>query len=176
MAIENWSFDTAHSSVGFWVRHLMVSKVHGRFTQWTGSLAFDEQNPALSSVEVSIDATSIDTRVEQRDTHLRSADFFEVDKYPTLTFKSTSVESVGANHFKVKGDFTLHGVTHPVELDVEYTGRVKHPYGGERLGFEAHTTISRKDFGLTWNMALEAGGLTVSDKVTIDLDIQASKA
>ena len=175
MAIESWTFDTAHSTVGFWVRHLMVSKVHGRFTQWSGNLAFDPDHPELSSVEVSIDTASIDTREAQRDTHLRSADFFDVEKFPALTFKSTAVAATGTGHYKVTGDLTLHGVTHPAELAVAFTGRAKHPYGGERLGFEASTSINRSDYGVVWNMVLEAGGLTVSDKVTIDLDVQATR-
>jgi polyisoprenoid-binding protein YceI len=175
MALEKWNFDLAHSSVGFWVRHLMISKVHGRFTKWTGEIAFDAEDPSKSSVEVQIDAASIDTQEAQRDGHLKSADFFDVEKFPHITFKSTSVTGK-SEAFDAHGDLTLHGVTHPVVLHVEYAGRTKHPMGGERAGFSAHTSINRKDYGLHWNMVLEAGGVGVGDKVEINLEIQATKA
>jgi polyisoprenoid-binding protein YceI len=176
VALEKWTFDPVHSTVGFWVRHLMISKVHGRFTQWSGTLEFDEKNPAASRVEVQIDAASVDTKEAQRDGHLKSPDFFDVEKHPHITFKSTGVEVAGEAHYKVTGDFTLHGVTHPVTLDVEYHGRAMHPRGGERAGFSARTSINRKDYGMHFNMALETGGVVVSDKVEIELDIQAVKA
>ncbi|MGO8999116.1 MAG: YceI family protein [Polyangiaceae bacterium] len=176
MAAESWSFDTVHSSVNFWVRHLMVSKVHGRFTKWSGSFVFDEKAPASSRVEVEIDAASIDTREPQRDTHLRSADFFEVEKYPSLKFVSTKVESTGENEFKVTGDLTMHGVTKPVTLDVEYAGRAKHDRMGERIGFSARGHLSRKEWGLVYNQVLEAGGLALSDKIDLQLEIEATKA
>jgi polyisoprenoid-binding protein YceI len=173
MAIENWSFDLVHSSINFWVRHLMVSKVHGRFGQWTGSLQLDESNLAASSLDIQIDAASIDTREPQRDTHLRSADFLEAEKYPHLTFKSTAVKVAGKDSFEVQGNLTIRGVTKPVTLEVESSGRVKDPWGGERAGFSAHGSIERKDFGLTWNKALEAGGVVVGDKVEISIEIEA---
>lgn len=176
MAVEKWQFDTVHSSVGFWVRHLMISKVRGHFSKWSGTVDFDEANPSASRVEVQIDAASIDTKEPQRDGHLRSPDFFDVEKYPHISFTSTAVDRAGDGHFHVKGDLTLHGVTHPVTLDVEYAGRAAHPQGGERVGFSAHTSINRKDYGLVWNMVLEAGGVALSDKVEIELDVQASKA
>lgn len=175
MATEKWTFDPVHSTVGFWVRHLMISKVHGRFTQWSGTLEFDEKNPAASHVEVEIDTASVDTKDAQRDGHLKSPDFFDVEKYPKITFKSTSVEVVGENHYHVKGDFTLHGVTHPVTLDAEYAGRAKHPMGGERAGFSARTSINRKDYGVAFNIVMEAGGLALSEKVEIELELQAVK-
>lgn len=174
MTAHQWMFDTAHSTVGFWVRHLMVTKVHGAFTKWTGTLELDEQDPARSHVEVEIDVASIDTKEPQRDAHLRSADFFEVEKYPRMTFKSSSIERVGDGRFKITGDLTIRGNTRSVSLDVEDGGRAKHPMTGDlRAGFSAHTSFKRSEFGLTWNAVLEAGGVAVSDKVEINLEIQA---
>jgi polyisoprenoid-binding protein YceI len=175
MALQKWDFDLVHSSINFWVRHLMVSKVHGRFGKWTGLLEFDEEKPANSRIEVHIEAASIDTKEPPRDNHLRSADFLEAEKHPELTFKSTSVEGRDGR-FQVKGDLTIHGVSKPVVLDAEFAGRVKDPWGGERAGFSAHTSISRKDFGLVWNQALEAGGIAVGDKVEINIEVEAIKA
>jgi polyisoprenoid-binding protein YceI len=175
MALENWNIDTVHSTVGFTVRHLMVSKVHGLFTKWKGTLAFDEANVAASQVEVTIDVASVDTREPQRDAHLRSGDFFEAEKFPQMTFKSTKVQGTKAA-FKVTGDLTLRGVTKSVVLDVEYAGRTVHPQLGERAGFSAHTSINRKDFGVTYNQVLEAGGLALSEKVDIVIEIEATKA
>jgi polyisoprenoid-binding protein YceI len=176
MAVESWSFDLVHSSLGFWIRHLMISRVHGRFARWTGTLAFDEQDPSKSKVEVEIDAASIDTKEPQRDTHLRSADFFEVEKYPHITFKSTAVRPGDDGRFEIDGDLTMHGVTRPVVLHAEYAGRTKHPQMGERIGFSAHVSVSRKDFGLTYNMVLEAGGVALGDKIEVSIDIEAVKA
>jgi polyisoprenoid-binding protein YceI len=174
MAAQTWKFDTAHSTVGFWVRHLMVTKVHGAFTKWSGTLELDDQDPVRSHLEVQIDAASIDTKEPQRDGHLRSPDFFDVEKYPNITFKSTGVERAGEGHYHVTGDLTIRGVTHPVKLDVEDGGRAKHPMAGDhRAGFSAHGSIKRSEFGLTWNAALEAGGVAVSDKVEINLEVQA---
>ncbi len=173
MAAETWSFDLVHSSINFWVRHLMVSKVHGRFGQWTGSLELDEVNPSASRLEVQIDAASIDTREPARDTHLRSADFFEVEKYPHLTYKSTSVKAAGEGRYEVQGDLTLHGITKPVLLEVEHAGRINDPYGGVRAGFSAKASLLRKDFGLTWNKAIEAGGVAVGDKIEINIEVEA---
>jgi polyisoprenoid-binding protein YceI len=175
MALETFSIDTVHSSVGFTVRHLMVSKVHGVFTKWSGSFAFDDANLPASHVEASIDVASVDTREAQRDGHLRSADFFEAEKFPQMTFKSTKVEG-STDHFKVTGDLTLRGVTKPVVLDVEYAGRAVHPQMGERAGFSATTSINRKDFGVSFNQVLDAGGLALSEKVDIVLEVQAGKA
>jgi polyisoprenoid-binding protein YceI len=167
MAAEKWSFDTVHSSVNFWVRHLMVSKVHGRFGKWSGSFVFDESAPQNSRVEVEIDASSIDTKEPQRDGHLRSADFFDVEKFPTIKFASTKVEKTGDSDYKLTGDLTMHGVTKPVTLDVEYGGRATHPQMGERAGFSARGTLNRKDFGLIWNQALDAGGVALGDKIEL---------
>ena len=135
MTIENWKFDTVHSSLNFWVRHLMVAKVHGRFTQWTGSLAFDAEAPERSRVEVQIDAASVDTREPQRDAHLKSPDFFDVDKYPAMAFKSRRVERAGddSNHYRVVGDLTLHGVTREIALEATLEGQTTAHYLAERL-------------------------------------------
>ena len=174
-ARSTWAFDQAHSSVNFTVRHMVVSKVRGRFTKWDGTLAMDETNPVGGSVEVSIDAASIDTGVEQRDGHLRSPDFFDVAKFPTLTFKSTRVEAPSAGALKVTGDLTMHGVTRPVVLDVEYSGSAKDPWGGVRAGFSARTTIDRKDFELTYNQLLETGGVLVGETVEIAIEAEMVK-
>jgi polyisoprenoid-binding protein YceI len=172
MAVEHWNFDLVHSSISFWVRHLMISKVHGRFQQWTGSLEFDDQNPTSAKVEVQLEAGSIDTKEPQRDAHLRSADFLEADKYPHITFKSTAISRSGSE-LSMAGDLTVHGVTKPVTLAVEYAGRVKDPWGGERIGFTAKTSLNRADYGLTWNKAIEAGGVVVGDKVEIEIEVEA---
>jgi polyisoprenoid-binding protein YceI len=175
VAVEKWKLDPVHSSIGFWVRHLMISKVHGRFAQWSGSLEFDPENPSASHVEATIEAASIDTKDAQRDGHLKSPDFFDVEKHPNITFKSTGVAAAGEGRFTVKGDLTLHGVTNPVTLDVEYAGQQTHPQGGTRAGFSAHTSINRKDYGIVFNMVLDTGGVALSEKVEIDLDIQGVK-
>ncbi len=174
--MANWSFDTAHSSIGFTVRHLMISKVRGHFGRWTGTFDYDEQDPTRSRLEVQIDAASIDTREDKRDAHLRSPDFFDVEKYPQLTFKSTRVERDGGDDFVVTGDLAIHGVTRAVSLKVEGLGRSKDPWGGERVGFSASTSINRKDFGLHWNVALETGGVLVGEKIEIAIEIEAVRA
>lgn len=171
-----WTIDPAHSSVEFAVRHLMITTVRGRFTGVKGTVTVDEAEPAKSTVEVVIDAASIDTREPQRDTHLRSADFFDVERFPTLTFRSTTVDGVAGKPFRLAGDLTIHGVTRPVVLDVEPEGRIKDAWGGIRSGFTATTKIKRSEFGLTWNQLLEAGGVTVSDEVKIALDVQLVSA
>jgi polyisoprenoid-binding protein YceI len=176
MASEKWQFDDVHSSVNFSVRHMMVSRVRGRFDKWTGTLLFDPEKPGDSQVEVTIEAASINTQEPQRDDHLRSPDFLDVEKYPHITFKSTAFEPVGGNLFKVSGELTIHGVTRPVTLDVEFLGRSKDPWGGERIGFSATTTINRKDFGLEWNQLLETGGVLVGDEVRIEIEVEAVKA
>jgi polyisoprenoid-binding protein YceI len=171
-----WTIDPAHSSVEFAVRHLMITTVRGRFTDVKGTVTADEVDPSKSTVEVVIDAASIDTREPQRDAHLRSADFFDVEKFPTLTFRSTGVGRGDAESFTLAGDLTIHGVTRPVVLDVQSEGRIKDAWGGIRSGFTATTKIKRSDFGLTWNQLLEAGGVTVSDEVKISLDVQLVSA
>jgi polyisoprenoid-binding protein YceI len=174
MAGQTWTFDTVHSILGFSVRHLMVSKVHGAFTKWSGTIELDEQDPTRSRAEAQIDAASVDTKDGDRDGHLRSADFFDVEHHPKITFKSTAIERAGEGRYLVSGDLTIRGVTRPIKLDVEDGGRSKHPMiGDQRAGFSAHTTIHRSEFGLKWNAVLEAGGVAVSDKVEINLDLQA---
>jgi polyisoprenoid-binding protein YceI len=172
-ARKHYTFDLSHSSVGFHVRHLMISKVHGRFTSWNGTLEIDEADLRRSKVAVEIDAASVDTKEAKRDEHLRSADFFDVEKFPHLTFTSTAVEVVDDENLRVTGDLTIHGITRPVVLAVERSPEVKDPWGGTRTGFSATATVSRKDFGLTWNALLEAGGVAVGDKITIQLEIEA---
>ena len=170
-----WSFDLVHSSVNFTVRHMVVSKVRGRFTKWDGSLVMDEQKPAGGRVDVVIDAASIDTGVEQRDGHLKSPDFFDVARFPTIAFKSTKVEPAGSGVLKVTGELTLHGVTRPVVLDVEYAGSAKDPWGGVRAGFSARTSLDRKEFGLTYNQLLETGGVLVGETVEISIEAEMVK-
>ena len=175
MATQRYTIDPSHSGIHFTVRHLVISKVRGAFGRWQGTVDFDDKDLASSKVSAVIEAASIDTREPKRDEHLRSADFFDVERFPELRFESTSIERDG-DEYRVHGDLTIHGVTHPVLLAVEALGGGKDPWGNERLGFQARTTISRKDFGLTWNQALEAGGVLVGDKIEIELDVQAVKA
>ena len=169
-----WQVDPTHSSLDFTVRHAMVAKVRGRFTDFTGTLRLDEERPENSSAEVSVELASVDTGNAQRDEHLRTSDFFEVEKHPTMTFVSTGATVRGADEYTLTGDLTIHGVTKPVKFDVSLQGTAVDPFGNERIGFEGTTTINRKDWGLTWNAPLEAGaGVLVSDKVTITLDVSA---
>ncbi len=170
---NTWKLDPAHTQVEFAVKHMMITTVKGRFTDVEGTIVTDEEDPTASSVEVTIDAASIDTRVEDRDNHLRSADFLDVENHPELTFRSTEVEQVGDNEYRMKGDLTIRGVTRPVELHVEEEGRGRDPWGGTRAGFTATTEISRKEWGLTWNQTLETGGVLVADKVRISISAQA---
>jgi len=170
-----WALDLVHSSIGFTVRHLVVSKVRGKFGRWTGTIRMDEHDLAAAQVDVSIETASVDTGVEQRDNHLRSADFFDVEKFPAMTFKSTGVEKEKAGTLHLHGNLTLHGVTRPVTLEVEYAGSQKDPWGGFRAGFSARTSLDRKEFGLTYNQLLETGGVVVGEKVDIDIEIEAVK-
>ena len=168
--------DLAHSTAQFSVKHLMVSNVRGEFTKLTGTVELDEQDITRSRVQATIDASTIATRDEKRDAHLKSADFFGVEKYPTITFKSTSVQKAGKGKLKVTGDLTLHGVTRQVVLDVEGpSAEAKDPWGNVKIGANASTRINRKDFGLTWNTALEAGGVLVGEEVAITLDLELTK-
>ena len=175
MATQKWDIDPVHSSINFSVRHLMVSKVRGQFSTWSGSFEFDPRNPLTTKVDIQIDANSIDTKDAQRDGHLKSADFLETEAHPHITFKGKSIEKKGGDEYKLSGDLTVHGTTLPVTLDVEYSGQAKDPWGGERVGFSAHTSINRKDFGLAWNQALETGGLLVGEKVDIQIELEAVK-
>ena len=172
----SWNLDPAHTSVQFSVRHLMVSTVRGAFGKLSGTVQVEEKDLTRSKIQATIDAASIDTRVEKRDTHLKSPDFLDVARYPTIVFVSKKVEAGAPGHFKVIGDLTLHGVTREVSLDVEGpTPEIKDPWGNTRAGAQATTTINRKDFGLTWNQVLETGGVAVGDEVTITIDVEATK-
>lgn len=170
-----WMIDPAHSRIEFLVRHMMISKVRGVFENFTGSVALDEENPENTAVEVEIDASSINTREERRDAHLRSADFLDAENYPTLTFRSKTVERLGENAARMTGELTIRGVTRPVVMDVEFNGIAKSPWGQESAGFTAHTAINRKDWGLTWNQALETGGVLVSDEIEINIELELIK-
>ncbi|MGB0062655.1 YceI family protein [Candidatus Binatus sp.] len=173
---DTWQIDPMHTNVEFTVRHMMISNVKGQFQKTSGTITVNGNDPASAKIDATIDASSIDTRVEKRDMHLKSPDFLDVAKYPTITFKSTKVEAEGPNKFKVTGDLTLHGVTKPVVLEVESSGPPIHdPMGNTRAGASATTTIKRSDFGLTWNKALEAGGVMVGDEIAISIDVEAIK-
>jgi polyisoprenoid-binding protein YceI len=169
-----WALDAAHSNVEFSVRHLMIATVRGRFAEVRGTVVIDELDPAASEIDVTITAASIDTRVAQRDEHLRSADFFDVEKFPVLTFKSRQVKPTGGG-LTVTGDLTIRGITREVVLDVTEHGRQRDPWGGQRAGFSASGKIRRSDFGLTWNQTLEAGGVVVGDEITISIDAELVK-
>jgi polyisoprenoid-binding protein YceI len=173
MTNTEWNIDTTHTQIGFAVRHMVVSKVRGRFGKYAGKLALDEVDFTRSSVAVTIDASSIDTGAADRDTHLRSPDFFDVARFPELVFRSGRIERVGNDRYRVHGDLTIRDVTRAVELDVEIGGRGMDPWGNERIGLFAKTSIDRKDFGLTWNQVLETGGILVGDRIDIELDVQA---
>jgi polyisoprenoid-binding protein YceI len=166
-----YAVDPAHSTVEFIVRHLMIAKVRGRFTTFTGQVALPSGSDLPSSISATIKAASIDTREEQRDGHLRSADFFDAEKFPQLTFRSTRIHGE-PDEFTIDGDLTIHGVTHPVKLNGTFEGRATDPWGNQRIGYAAHGKISRKDFGLTWNAALETGGVAVSDEVRLELNVE----
>ena len=170
-----WNIDPAHSAAEFKVRHMMIANVKGHFSKLSGELSLDESNVANSSVQVSIEAASIETRDDQRNAHLKSADFFDVEKYPLLSFKSDKIKQNG--ELSVEGDLTIHGVTRRVSFDIEGpTPPTKDPWGGTRVAVSATTKINRKDFGLTWNAALETGGILVGDEVTITLEAEFLKA
>ena len=176
MATTTWNIDTTHSGIHFSIRHMVVAKVRGAFKAFSGTVQLDEQAPASSSVSVRIEVASIDTGVEQRDNHLRSPDFFDVAKCPAITFQSTKVEKASGNNLRVTGNLTIRDVSREVVLDVEQLGTGKDPWGQLRVAFEAKTSVDRRDFGLTWNQALEAGGVLVGEKVEISLEVQAVQA
>lgn len=171
--MPTWNIDPAHTTVEFSVRHMMVTTVRGSFQKVSGTLNFDPDNPANSSVEVTIDAASIDTRVDDRDNHLRSPDFLDVANHPTITFKSNKIEVTGGESGKIYGDLTIRGVTRPVIINAEYLGQNKSPYGMTVVGFTGTTKINREDWGLTWNVALETGGVLVGKEINISLDVEA---
>jgi polyisoprenoid-binding protein YceI len=171
----SWRIDPAHSLVEFAVRHMMISTVRGRFAGVKGTVVIHGDHPGTAQVEVEIDSHSIDTREPQRDAHLKSADFFDAEQYTTITFNSRGATDVQGDRFKLVGDLTVHGVTREVILDVTSGGRGKDPWGGERAGYSATTKINRSDFGLTWNQALETGGILVGDEIRISLDLELVK-
>lgn len=169
-----WAIDAAHSSIEFAVKHMMFATAKGRFSDVTGEITLDNENIANSSVAVEIGAASIDTHDDKRNDHLKSADFFDVEKFPVLTFTSTSVEPAGDSDLKVTGDLTIHGVTRSVVLDTAFNGQGTNPWGQSVISYSATTKINRKDFGLNWNAALESGGVLVSDEVKIGIEIEAN--
>ncbi len=168
-----WTIDPAHSQIGFVARHAMVTKVRGSFNDFEGRVTVSDDDLSTTSVEIAIRATSIDTRNEQRDEHLRSNDFLAMGEHPQITFVSTSVRSRGATHIDVTGDLTIKGVTNTVTVPFDFEGTATDPFGNQRAGFEGALTINRKDYGVTWNAALETGGVLVSDKITLEFEISA---
>ena len=173
--MKTLNFDIAHSEVGFTVKHMMFAKVHGTFDEWTGEFYYDADNPANSKVRASIQASSVNTRNDQRDDHLRSGDFFDAERFPTLEFESTRWEETDGGYF-VEGNLTIRDVTKPITLEVDNNGSGIDPWGNMRIGLSARTTLNRKEFGLTWNQALEAGGVLVGDDVKIGIEVQAVQA
>lgn len=169
-----YTLDPAHSRIGFVARHAMITKVRGTFNELTGSGTFDADDPTKSHFEVTIQAASIDTGNADRDGHLRSNDFFDMDRYPTITFTSTSITGHG-DEYEVTGDLTIKDVTKPITFELEVTGTAVDPFGNTRLGLEGETKINRKDWGVNWNAALEAGGVLVGEKVTLEFDVSAIK-
>jgi polyisoprenoid-binding protein YceI len=171
----NYTLDPSHTRIGFVARHAMVTKVRGAFNEFEGSAYLDGDNPANSTAKVTIKAASIDTRNAQRDEHLRSNDFLAMDQYPEITFVSTSVRQTGDASFDLTGDLTIKGATNPVTVPFTYEGSATDPFGNLRVGFEGSVTINRKDYGVTWNAALETGGVLVSDKIVLEFEVSAIK-
>jgi polyisoprenoid-binding protein YceI len=171
-----YTLDPVHSRIGFVARHAMVTKVRGSFNVFSGTATIDGDAPEKSSVQVTIEASSIDTRNADRDGHLKSNDFLAMDEYPQLTFTSTEIKQTGETGFDVTGDLTIKGVTRSVTIPFEFEGSAKDPFGNERIGFEGSTTINRKDYGISFNAALETGGVLVSDKITLEFEISAIKS
>lgn len=172
--MATWNFDPSHSAAEFSARHMMITTVRGGFRNIVGTLDFDPENPANSYVEAVIETKEItSTGIEQRDAHLRSADFLDIENYPTITFKSTKVTPTGEGTARITGDLTIRGVTREISIDAEFLGQAQSPFGDTRAGFTGRTKINREDFGLTWNMALETGGWLVGKEIAITLDIQA---
>jgi polyisoprenoid-binding protein YceI len=176
MNTNKWNIDAAHTSINFSIRHMVVSKVRGRFAKFSGAVSLDDNDLTKSVVEATIEASSIDTGAAQRDAHLQSPDFFDAEKFPQLRFRSTRIEKLRDDRYRVIGDLSIRDVTREISLDVEYGGRAKDPWGNERAGFLAKGSLDRKDFGLGWNQVLEAGGVLVGDRVEIELDVQVVKA
>ncbi len=172
-ATGTYAIDPTHSRIGFVARHAMVTKVRGSFNEFAGTGYFDTENPTNSQLQLTIQAASIDTRNADRDGHLKSNDFFDMETYPEITFASTAVDQVDADNYRVTGDLTIKGVTNPVTVDFEYTGTAVDPYRNQRIGFEGNTTVNRKDWGITWNAALEAGGVLVGEKIVLEFEVSA---
>ncbi|MFC8271489.1 YceI family protein [Streptomyces sp. NPDC057271] len=170
-----YTIDPAHSSIGFTVRHAMVTNVRGSFGDHEGTLRLDGSNPGASAASIDIRIASVDTGIGDRDAHLRSGDFFDAERFPLMTFRSTEAEHLGGDRYRMTGDLTIKDVTRPLSLDLEFNGTATDPYGNERVGFEGSAEILRSDWGLTWNAALETGGVVVSDKVKLNFDISAIK-
>jgi polyisoprenoid-binding protein YceI len=174
LAADTYQFDKSHTTVGFQVRHL-VTNVGGRFQDFSGTIKVDRAKPESSSVEFTIQTASIDTNEPKRDEHLKSPDFFDVAKQPTITFKSTSVKPTGKDAYEVAGNLTLRGVTKRITLPVTFLGEGKDPWGNEKMGFEIATTLDRKDYGMSWNKALDQGGVLVGDEVKVQISVEANK-
>lgn len=170
-----YDLDPTHTRLGFVARHAMVTKVRGAFNEFTGTAHVDGERPAASSVTVEIQAASIDTRNEDRDGHLKSNDFFDMENHPTITFSSTAIEQVDDATFRVTGDLTIKGTTRPITFDLEFLGAATDPFGNERIGFDGRVDINRKDWGVNWNAALDTGGVLVGEKVTLEFEVSAVK-
>ncbi|WP_406447246.1 YceI family protein [Streptomyces sp. NBC_01613] len=171
----DYTIDAAHSAIGFTVRHAMVTNVKGKFLDFSGTLQLDGAEPSKSAASIDVKMDSIDTGSADRDGHLKSADFFKTDEFPAMTFRSTSAEALGGDDYRITGDLSILGVTKPVTIDLEFNGAAKDPFGNERVGFEGKAEILRSEWGLTWNAALETGGVLVSDKIKLNFDISAIK-
>ncbi|MEU2773828.1 YceI family protein [Streptomyces sp. NPDC007162] len=172
----DYTIDPAHSTLGFVARHAMVTNVKGSFQDFEGTLHLDGEDPSKSTASLDIQMASITTGSPDRDGHLKSADFFKTDEFPTMTFRSTKAEALGDEDYRITGDLTILGVTKPVTIDLEFNGAAKDPFGNERVGFEGKAEIKRSDWGVTWNAALETGGVLVSDKIKLNFDISAIKS
>ncbi|MBZ6107247.1 YceI family protein [Streptomyces olivaceus] len=170
-----YTLDAAHSTIGFTARHAMVTNIKGKFLDFTGTLHLDGSDPARSTAALDVTMDSIDTGSADRDGHLKSADFFKTDEFPKMTFRSTGAESLGGDDYRITGDLKILGTTKPLTIDLEFNGAAKDPFGNERVGFEGKAEIKRSEWGLTWNAALETGGVLVSDKIKLNFDISAIK-
>ncbi|MFI9762267.1 YceI family protein [Streptomyces sp. NPDC051963] len=171
----DYTIDQAHTTIGFVARHAMVTNVKGKFLDVSGSLHLDGGDPAKSTASIDVKMESVETGSADRDGHLKSADFFKIDEFPTMTFRSTKAEALGGDDYRITGDLSILGVTKPLTIDLEFNGAAKDPFGNERVGFEGKSEIIRSEWGLTWNAALETGGVLVSDKIKLNFDISAIK-
>jgi polyisoprenoid-binding protein YceI len=171
----DYTIDPSHTTIGFVARHAMVTNVKGKFLDFSGSLHLDGSDPSASTASIDVKMDSIDTGSADRDGHLKSADFFKTDEFPTMTFRSTSAEALGGDDYRITGDLSVLGVTKPITIDLEFNGAAKDPFGNERVGFEGKAEILRSEWGLTWNAALETGGVLISDKIKLNFDISAIK-